>query len=104
MLTFELILGYTWWAIFHAVLQGQSHVQVDSCCILFEYSLMHVHEATFGTHVFTQNVPVSIFEQEILRVLTELNANEITRIMCARITTCDFPTSLNQAVQYIDII
>ena len=38
------------------------HSQVDSCCILFEYSLMHAYEGiSGGTRVLTQTVPVSIF-------------------------------------------
>ena len=45
--------------------------------------------------------PQVFFEQEILRVLTELNTVEIARIVCVRITTCDFHSSSNQAVSYI---
>ena len=40
------------------------------------------------------------FEQEVLRVLAELNTIEIARIVCARITTGDFHSSSNRAVQY----
>ena len=62
---------------------------------------MHAHGATIGTCMLTQNVPTNIFEQEVLRVLPELNASEITRIACARITTHDFPSSLNRVVPYM---
>ena len=47
--------------------------------------------------------PRVFIEQEVLRVLTELNAIEITCIACAHITTCDFHSSLNRAVPYLDI-
>ena len=40
------------------------------------------------------------FQQEVLRVLAELNKIEIARIVCARITTRDFHSSLNRAVLY----
>ena len=100
MSKFELLLDYTWWAICQEVYEDNLRVQVDSCCILFEYLFMHAHGGTSGTRVLAQNVPASIFEQEILRVLTELNAIEIA---CARITTCDFHSSSNQAVPYIYI-
>ena len=40
--TFELMLGYTWLPICYAVYKHNLREQVDSCCILFEYSLMHV--------------------------------------------------------------
>ena len=58
---FELMFGYTWWAICHTAYNDNSHAQVNSCCILFEYSLMHAHEITSGTRVFIQNVPASVF-------------------------------------------
>ena len=57
-----------------------------------------MYGALIGTRVFTQNLPVSIFVQVILCVLAELNVSEMTCIACARITTRDFLSSLNQAV------
>ena len=42
-------------------LQGKSHVQVDSCCILFKYSLKHTHRALISTPVLSQKGPGSIF-------------------------------------------
>ena len=44
--------------------------------------------------------PRVFFEKKVLRVLAELNAFEIARIMCARIATCDFHSSSYQAVPY----
>ena len=44
--------------------------------------------------------PRVFFEQEVLRVLAELNAIEIARIACACITTRDFYLSSNRAVPY----
>ena len=61
---------------------------------------MHVHRCTSGTPVLAQNIPTDIFQARSLRVLVELNASEITRITCACITTRDFNSSPNQAVQY----
>ena len=62
---------------------------------------MHVHEGMCGTCVLIQNVPASIFEQEVLCVLVELNAVEIARHTCARIITRDFHSSSNRAVPYV---
>ena len=103
MRAFELMFGYTWWAICHAVYKDNSRAQVDSCCILFEYSFMHAHGGTSGTCMLIQNVPVSIFRARSLRVLAELNTVEIARIVCAHITTCDFHSSLNQAILYNNV-
>ena len=58
---FELMFGYMWRAIYHAVYKNNLRAQVDSCCILFEYLLMHTHEGTSGTRMLIQNVPMSIF-------------------------------------------
>ena len=55
------LFGYTWWAICHTVYKDNSRTQVNSCCILFKYSLMHTHEGTSGTHVLIQTVPASVF-------------------------------------------
>ena len=46
---------------FSWILQGKSHVQVDSCCIVFEYSLKHTQRDLIGTRVFAQNLPASTF-------------------------------------------
>ena len=64
----------------------------------FEHSFKQTHRTLIGTCVFTQNLPVSIFEQINLRVLAELNMSEITCIACVHITTRNFPSSLNRAV------
>ena len=61
MCTFELMFGYSWWAICHAVYKDNSREQVRLCCILFEFSLMHAHRGTSGTCVLTQNILTSIF-------------------------------------------
>ena len=61
MRTFELMFGYTWRAIYYAVYKDNLHAQVDSCCIVFKYSLMHAHEGTSGIRVLTQHGPSSIF-------------------------------------------
>ena len=61
---------------------------------------MHAHKGTSVTRVLAQNVPASFFEQEVLRVLAELNTVEIACIECARITTRDFQSSSNRAVLY----
>ena len=45
--------------------------------------------------------PRAFFEQEVLRVLAELNAVEIARIACACITTRDFYSISNRAVLYM---
>ena len=66
MRTFELMFGYMWWAICHAVYKDNSCVQVNSYCILFECSLMHVHGGTTGTCLLTQKVPTSIFRSRSL--------------------------------------
>ena len=58
---FELMFGYTWRSICHAVYKDNSHAQIDLCCILFEFSVMHAHEGSSYTRVLTQNVPSSIF-------------------------------------------
>ena len=53
------MLGYMWWAIRHVVphaIHKDNCVQVDSCCILFEYSLMHTHGTSIGTRVLKRNV------------------------------------------------
>ena len=96
MRTFELMFGFIWWAICHTAYKDSSCVQVDSCCILFEYSVMHAHEGTSSTCVLTQNVPAR--EKEVLRILTELNVVEIAHISGVRITTRVFPSSSNRAV------
>ena len=67
MHSFELRVGYTWWTICHAVYKDNLLVQVDLCCRLFKYSLMHTHGGIIGARiigarVLTQNVPVSIFQ------------------------------------------
>ena len=57
---------------------------------------MHAHGATIGRCVRLHKMYLRVFfEQEVLRVLAELNKSEITCIACARITTHDFPLSLN---------
>ena len=61
---------------------------------------MHEHEGTSAICVLTQNVPTSIFEQEVLRVFAVLNVVEIARILCTRINARDFYSSSNQAVPY----
>ena len=61
MRKFELLFGYTKQAICHKVYKDNSCAQVDLCCILFEYSFMHMHGGKSGTRVLTQNVPRSIF-------------------------------------------
>ena len=48
--------------------------------------------------------PQVFLEQEVLRVLAELNAVEIACIVYARITTCKFYSSSNRAVTYIGIL
>ena len=48
--------------------------------------------------------PRVYFEQEVLRVLAELNSVEIARIVCACITTRDFYSSSNRAVLYFKVI
>ena len=93
MHTFELMLGYAWWAICHTIYKDNSHAQTDLCCILLEYSLMHTHKETSGTRVLAQNVPTSIFQARSFGPIAELNAAEIARITCARITTRDFHSS-----------
>ena len=35
---------------------------------------MHANKGTSGNCELTQNIPASIFQQEVLRALTELNA------------------------------
>ena len=45
--------------------------------------------------------PRVFFEQEVLRVLTELNVVEMAHIACACITTRDFNSSSNRAVPYV---
>ena len=47
--------------------------------------------------------PRVFFEQEVLRVLTELNTVEIAHIVCALITTHNFHSSSNQAILYLNI-
>ena len=54
------MFGYKWQAICHAVYKDNSRALVDSCCILFEYSIMHAHKGTSGTRVLTRDVPASI--------------------------------------------
>ena len=93
MRTFEVMFGYTWRAMCNAVYKDNSGAQVDSCCILFECSLMHAHERTsFTLH---KMYPPVFFEQEVLHVLAELNVVEIARIACACITASDFHSSSN---------
>ena len=60
LIVFELVFGYKWQAIYHVVYKDNSSAQVDSCCILFEYSIMHAHEGKSGTRVLTRDVPASI--------------------------------------------
>ena len=48
--------------------------------------------------------PQVFLEQEVLRVLAELNAAEIACIVYVRITTCNFYSSSNRAVPYIGIL
>ena len=61
MRTFESMFNYTWWAICHEDCKYNLRAKVDSCGILLEYSLMHMHEGTSVRCVLTQNMPVSIF-------------------------------------------
>ena len=56
----RISVGYKWQAIYHVVYKDNSSAQVDSCCILFEYSIMHAHEGTSGTRVLTRDIPASI--------------------------------------------
>ena len=51
----------TWRAICHEDYKYNLLAQVNSCCILLKYSLVHVHRGTIGTRALTQNVPASIF-------------------------------------------
>ena len=60
LIVFESVFGYKWLAICHAVYKDNSHAQVDKCCILFDYSIMHAQEGTSGTRVLTRDVPASI--------------------------------------------
>ena len=59
---FELMLGYTWWAICHTV-------NKDSCmyrsihAAFFEHPLTRAHGGTTVTRVLTRNVLANIFEQ-----------------------------------------
>ena len=61
MRTFESMFDYTWQAICQEDCKYNLRVQVDSCGILLEYSLMNAHEGTSVTRVLTQNIPASIF-------------------------------------------
>ena len=90
MHTFELMLGYTWLAICHAVYKDNS--RCIHLCTRTKECLVHV-----CLHKMYQRV---FLEQEVLHVLTELNTVEIARTACARITTFDFHSSSNRAVPY----
>ena len=39
--------------------KDNSRAQVDLCCILSKYSIMHAREETSGTRVLTRDVPAS---------------------------------------------
>ena len=70
----------------------------------FEHSLICTRMEAQLVHAWLHKMYPRVFiEQEVLRVLTELNAIEITCIVCAHITTCDFHSSLNRAVPYLGI-
>lgn len=51
---------------------------------------MNTHKALIGAHVLIQMLPQKNFKQAKLRALAKLNESEITHIVCARISTCDF--------------
>ena len=101
MQTFESMFDYTWRAICHEDCKYNLRAQVDSCsstqlCTRAKEHLLHA-----SLH---KSYPRVYFEQEVLRVLAELNSVEIARIVCACITTRDFYSSSNRAVLYFKVI
>ena len=70
--------------------------------VLFSSTHLSTRMELYLVHARSHKIyPRVFFEQINLRVLTELNVSQITRILCARITTHDFPSSSNRAVPYI---
>ena len=96
MHTFELMLGYRWWADCHAVFKDNRICRSTRAvfflsthvCTCTETQLVHMCLHKMCTPVF--------FEQEVLRVLAELNESEITGI-----TTHDFPSSFKSSCAVI---
>ena len=75
------------------------HINRSTLAASFLSTHLHIRTKAQLVHACLHKIyPRIFFEQEALRALTELNAIEITYIACARITTRDFPSSLNRAV------
>ena len=105
MCTFELMLKNTQWATGHTVYRAICVYRSTRATFFLSTHLCNRTEVQLVHVCLHKMYPQVFFEEEVLRVLAELNTIEITtieitRITCACITTHDFPLSLNQAVPY----
>ena len=93
--TFELMLGYTWWAdCHHGAFFKDNRIYRSTRAVFFFTTNVCARTETQLVHTCLHKMcPPVFFEQEVLRVLAELNENEITAI-----TTRDFPSSLSAVI------
>ena len=93
------MLGYTWWAICHAVphaVHNDNCVYRSTCAVFFlsSYSVTYAHAQSLNWYTCLHEMLSQIFsELVVLRVLAELNASKITHIACARSTTHYFKSN-----------
>ena len=87
-----------WWAICHGVYKDNRMHRLARA-VFFSQVLTYARARSRNWHM--RAYTKCIFEQKLLCVLAELNTIEITHIVCARISTHDFPSSLNRAVLHM---